>query len=172
MLNLNMATFKLFQVFVASATHGPLCKEGNLIKSSMCQLSLKLQKVNLKWHASSLLILISYGSEHMFSGKQWIPIEISHILLITTSALGAWKNILVGLAGVSYMWFLARLKTSGVHFKSHIKAIFENKSASPVKDPAAMAVIILGLAEMNCINQAVNQAEVRNLEFTLKDPLK
>lgn len=35
-----------------------------------------------------------------------------------------------------------------------------------------MAVIILGLAEMNCINQAVNQAEVRNLEFTLKDPLK
>lgn len=46
-----------------------------------------------------------------------------------------------------------------------------------------MAVIILGLAEMNCITlmwlaffvfclHMINQAEVRNLEFTLKDPVK
>lgn len=90
--------------------------------------------IKFKNTESEFKILIFYASEHMLYIKlitmhshREIPYFIDRCIDFCSM-----KNILVALAGCCYVWFLARLKTSGVQFKSHIKAIFESKWASPV----------------------------------------
>lgn len=105
--NLYMATFKPSQVFVLAATHGSVYTEVN-----WCHWSLKIQKVDTKW--DPFLVIKMHSHREMI------------VSLIAASISVAWQTSLL-LSLVAVTWFLVRLKTSGEYFKSHIKAIFENK---------------------------------------------